>query len=41
MRITASFDGVAGIGNVHVGDYGREGADLVLEGVDVVAFINR
>lgn len=29
MRITAPFDGVAGIRNVHVGDYVREGADLV------------
>lgn len=29
MRITAPFDGVVGIRNISVGDYVREGADLV------------
>jgi membrane fusion protein, multidrug efflux system len=29
MRVLAPFDGVAGIGNLDVGDYVREGADVV------------
>ncbi len=29
MRILAPFDGVAGISNVHLGDYVKDGADIV------------
>ncbi|WP_158291781.1 efflux RND transporter periplasmic adaptor subunit [Lampropedia puyangensis] len=37
LRITAPFDAVAGIGNVHVGDYLREGDTLVqLQDMDVL-----
>lgn len=35
LRIVAPFDGVAGIRNVHVGDYLKDGADIVnLEDID-------
>lgn len=37
MKITAPFDGIVGIRNVNVGDYVKDGADLV--GIEDVAFV--
>lgn len=35
LRMVAPFDGVAGIGNVHVGDYLKDGTDIVnIEDID-------
>lgn len=37
LRIVAPFDGVAGIRNVHVGDYLKDGADIVnIEDIDAM-----
>ena len=37
LKIVAPFDGIAGIGNVHVGDYLKDGTDIVnIEDIDSV-----